>query len=152
MIEKFIRWPRARAHVLASPAGPYLDDLSTQLVRQGFGRWKVRHRLHGASHFSVFGCKRGLSLEALHEDLIPAFGVHLRTCRCPRWLRHGRHADVGAVAGAHALLEHLRHLNVLTSPAPVPQLPERPLLVQRFPPGCSSSAGSRTEPCCSMSV
>jgi len=29
IIEKFVRWPRALAHVLASPAGTYLDDLAT---------------------------------------------------------------------------------------------------------------------------
>ena len=118
--------------MLASPAGPYLDDLTTHVVRQGFGRWKARHRIHGAAHFSVFARRRGLALEALHEDLIPAFRAHLRTCRCPRWLHRGRHADVGAVAGARALLEQLRHLNVLTSPVPVPSPPDRPLLVQRF--------------------
>jgi hypothetical protein len=54
MIEKYFRWPRARAAVLASPAGPYLDDLTTTLVRQGFGRWEVRQRIHGAAHFSLF--------------------------------------------------------------------------------------------------
>lgn len=132
MIEKFFRWPRARAHVLASLAGPYLDDLTTILVRQGFGRWKVRQRIHGAAHFSLFRTRTGVSLDELHEDLIPAFRAHLRTCRCPRWLRHGRHADVGAVAGARALVEHLRHMALVTSPVPVPTPPNLPPLVQRF--------------------
>lgn len=132
MIEKFFRWPRARADVLASPAGPYLDDLTTTLVRQGFGRWEVRQRIHGAAHFSLFRTKTGVSLEELHEDLIPAFRAHLRTCRCLEWLRHGRHADVGAVAGARALMEHLRYMAVVTSPAPVPTPPDLPPLVRRF--------------------
>lgn len=132
MIDKFFRRPRARAHVLSSPAGPYLDDLTTTVVRQGFGRWEVRQRVHGAAHFSLFSATTGVSLEGLHEDLIPAFRAHLRICRCPGRLRRGRHADVGALAGARALVEHLRHMAVVTSPAPVPTPPDLPPLVRRF--------------------
>jgi len=132
MIDKFFRRPRARAHVLTSPAGPYLDDLTTTVVRQGFGRWEVRQRVHGAAHFSLFSATTGVSLERLHEDLIPAFRAHLRICRCPGRLRRGRHADVGALAGARALVEHLRHMAVVTSPAPVPTPPDLPPLVRRF--------------------
>jgi len=132
MLDQYFRWRRVCADVLASPAGPYLEDLTTALVRQGFGRWEVRQRVHGAAHFSLFRSGKGVSLQAVHEDLIPAFRAHLRTCRCARWLRHGRHADVGAVAGARALVAHLRHIAVVTSPAPVPATPDRPPLVQRF--------------------
>ncbi|MBM3494308.1 MAG: hypothetical protein FJX72_08310, partial [Armatimonadetes bacterium] len=130
MIESFFRWSRVRALVLATPAGPYLDDLTATLVRQGFGRWALRQRVHGAAHFSRF--TPGVSLDALHEDLIPAFRAHLSTCRCPPWLRHGRHADVCAVAGALALLGHLRRIAVVTSLAPAPTLPDLPPLVRRF--------------------
>jgi len=132
MIDTFFRRPRARAHVLSSPAGPYLDDLTTTLVRQGFGRWEVRQRVQGAAHFSLFSTTTGVSLEGLHEDLIPAFRTHLRSCRCQGRLRRGRHADVGAVAGARALVEHLRHMAVVMSPAPVPTPPDLPPLVRRF--------------------
>jgi integrase/recombinase XerD len=132
MIATFFRRPQARAHVLASPAGPYLDTLATILVRQGFGRWRVRQRLHGAAHFSRFSVAKGVSLERLHEDLLPAFRTHLRTCRCPGRLRRGRRADVCAVAGARALVEHLRHLAVVRSPASVVRPPELPPLVQHF--------------------
>jgi integrase/recombinase XerD len=132
MIDKLFRWPRACAQVLSSPAGPYLDDLATILVRQGFGRWKVRQRLHGAAHFSLFSAMVGVSLEGLHEDLFPAFRAHLRRCRCPGRLRRGRSADVCTVAGARALVEHLRHIAVVQSPVPVPTPADVPPLVQRF--------------------
>jgi hypothetical protein len=132
MINKFFRWPRALAHVLSSPAGLYLDTLATTFVRQGFGRWKVRQRLHGAAHFSVFSTTMGVSLERLHEDLLPAFRTHLRICRCPGRLRRGRRADVCAVAGARALVEHLRHMAVVRSPAPVATPPDVPPLVRHF--------------------
>ena len=42
MLDQYFRWRRVCADVLASPAGPYLEDLTTALVRQGFGRWEVR--------------------------------------------------------------------------------------------------------------
>ena len=132
MIEQFFRWQQARVSLLSSPVGSHLDDLATTLVRQGFGRWKVRQRLHGAAHFSVFNTARGMSVEGLHEDLLPAFRTHLRTCRCPRPLRHGRHADVCAVAGAQALVEHLRQIGVVRSPARMPTAPDVPPVMRRF--------------------
>lgn len=132
MIDKFFRRPRALARVLSSPAGLYLDTLATLFVQQGFGRWRVRQRLHGAAHFSVFTMTKGVSLERLHEDLLPAFRTHLRTCRCPGRLRRGRRADVCAMAGARALVEHLRHMAVVRSPAPVATPPDTPLLVRHF--------------------
>jgi integrase/recombinase XerD len=132
MVDKFFRRAQALAHVLASPAGPYLDDLTTTLVRQGFGRWKVRQRGHGAAHFSRFSVPTGVSLEGLHEDLLPAFRAHLRACRCPGRLRRSRYTDVSAVAGARALVEHLRLLAIVRSPAPVQTPPAVPSLVRRF--------------------
>ena len=132
MIDKFFRWPRALAHVSSSPAGPYLDTLATTFVRQGFGRWRVRQRLHGAAHFSWFSTTMGVSLERLHEDLLQAFRTHLRSCRCPGRLRRGPRADVCAVAGARALVEHLRHMAVVRSSAPVATPPDMSPLVRHF--------------------
>jgi len=132
VIDKFFRWRQALAHMLSSPAGPYLDSLTTTFVRAGFGRWEVRRRVHGAAHFSVFGATGCVAVDGLHEDLLPAFRAHLRTCRCPAWLRHGRHADVCAIAGARALLDHLRHLAIVRSPAPVRTPPDVPPLVRDF--------------------
>jgi hypothetical protein len=152
MIDKLFRWPRACAQVLSSPAGPYLDDLATILVRQGFGRWKVRQRLHGAAHFSLFSAMVGVSLEGLHEDLFPAFRAHLRRCRCPGRLRRGRSADVCTVAGARALVEHLRHIAVVQRPSPYQRRPTCRPWCNVFTPGCSSSEGFRTPRCGTMSA
>ena len=133
MVDKFFRWRRVLAHVLSSPAGPYLDNLATTFVRAGFGRWEVRRRVHGAAHFSVFGATVCVAIDGLHEDLLPAFRAHLRTCRCPAWLRHGRHADVCAMAGARALVDHLRHLAIVRSPAPVRDTTRRAAFGARLP-------------------
>lgn len=118
MIESFFRRRQALAQVLSTAAGPYLEDLVTEFARQGFGRWKLRQRVHGAAHFSSWCGVSGIPLERLHEESLRAFRIHLETCDCLGRLRRSEHAYVSAIAGARTLLQHLRKLGVIRSPAP----------------------------------
>jgi len=132
MIEEYFRRRQALARVLSTPAGAYLDGLATELRLQGFGRWKLRGRIVGAAHFSLWSQKVGVSVDRLHEDGLGRFQRHLGGCRCPRPFQHARHGDVCAVSGARALVEHLRQKSVVSSPPPSPPIQEQPPLVSAF--------------------
>lgn len=134
MIEEYIRWKQTHlARVLSTPAGPYLDGFTTELRDLGFGRWKLRGRVVGAAHFSLWGAKKRLrALEQIDEDAIEGFRRHLRACRCLRPFQHSSHGDVCAVAGAHALIQYLRRKSVITSAQPSPAIKEQPALVRGF--------------------
>jgi hypothetical protein len=132
MIEEYFRSRQALARVLSTFVGAYLDDLATELSYQGFGRWKLCGRIVGAAHFSLWSQKGGVSVDRLHEDGLGRFQRHLGGCRCPRPFQHSRHGDVCAVSGARALVEHLRHKSVVSSPPPSLPIQEQPPLVSAF--------------------
>ena len=132
MIEKFVRWRSSLERMLSTPAGPYLDALAADLQSQGFGRWKLRRRLQGAAHFSVWCGLRGLQVGELDEKWLPEFRGHLRACSCPGRLTHSFHGDAAATAGAQALIRALRQKGVVVSSAPLKPAPELPELVWRF--------------------
>ncbi|MBI5243115.1 MAG: tyrosine-type recombinase/integrase [Elusimicrobia bacterium] len=129
MIELFFRWRSALTQVLSTPAGSFLDGLVATLARQGFGRWDLRQRVHGAAHFSFWLAGKGVSLNRFHEDALPSFKAHLNRCHCPGGWRRSQLATQSAVAGASLLLQHLRQLSVVVSPTPtMPQARLPPLL------------------------
>lgn len=132
MIKLFFRWQSALTQVLSTPAGPYLDALVAMLVRQGFGRWQLRRRIHGAAHFSLWSARKRVPLDRLHEDALPQFKAHLRRCRCPGKWCYARRADVSAIAGASLLVKHLRQQSIVCSPIPSVTPPEVPSLVLGF--------------------
>ena len=132
MIEKFVRWRSSLDKLLSTPAGPYLDGLAADLHSQGFGRWKLRRRLQGAAHFSVWCGLRGLQVAELNEKLLPEFRGHLRACSCPGRFTHSFHGDAAATAGAEALIRVLRRMGIVISPAPLKSAPELPELIWRF--------------------
>ena len=132
MIEEYFRRRPHLHQVLSTPAGPYLEGLATHLVRQGFSRWKLRQRLHGAAHFSLWRGMSGGALDQLHEEALPAFAKHLRSCECPGRFRRSAHSDGSAVAGAIELVQHLRWLGVVRLPAPAVAPSTEPELVRGF--------------------
>ena len=132
MIREYFRRRQALARVLSTPAGAYLDGLVTDLRHQGFGRWKLRGRIVGAAHFSLWSQKRGVSVDQLHEEGLGRFQKHLGVCRCPRPFQHSRHGDICAVSGARVLVEHLRRKSVVNSPPPSSPIQEQPPFVSAF--------------------
>lgn len=132
MIKLFFRLQSALTQVLSTPAGPYLDDLVAMLARQGFRRWDLRQRVHGAAHFSLWFVRRGVSVDRFHEDAIPSFKAHLRNCRCPGGWRRSRSTEQSVVAGASLLLQHLRRITVVVSPVPTKPQAKMPALLMGF--------------------
>ena len=132
MIESYFKWHRSLSRLLATPAGPYLSPLATELEPQGFTYWILRRRLQGAAHFSHWNQRQGRLIEQLHEDLLKDFETHLRACQCRRPLRASGYEKVGVLAGARALVEHLRDRGVITSPPPSKEGPDPPALFLGF--------------------
>jgi site-specific recombinase XerD len=92
----------------------------------------LRGRLKGAAHFSDWSKQQERSIEYLHEDMLDGFKIHLRACQCSTPLRAtGRH-DAIMLAGARALIEHLRDRGTITSPPPLTQKTEKPALLSGF--------------------
>ena len=118
MIATYFKWPQSLTRLLSTPAGPYLSSLAQDLAAQGFSYWILRARLQGAAHFSHWNQHQGRSLEQLHESVLGGFAVHLGKCRCRRPLRLSRHRNVRVLAGARALVKHLRDRSVVTSASP----------------------------------
>ncbi len=133
MIEMYFRRGAYLAPLLSTPAWPHLDELATELHRQGFRRWILRGRLVGAAHFSLWNEEKlRKPLHQLHEDALQGFRHHLRECCCPRLFKHSRHWDARAVAGALALVHLLRRKLVISSLPPSPPVEEQPTLVRGF--------------------
>lgn len=132
MIAKYFKWNQSLTRLLSTPAGPYLSALAQKLELEGFSYWILRERVRGAAHFSRWNQRQERLIEQLHEDLIKDFELHLGKCRCQRPLRSSRHENVRVLAGAQALVQHLRDCGVLTSEPPLEEVPEPPALVTGF--------------------
>jgi site-specific recombinase XerD len=134
MIEEYVRWKQAHlAPLLATPAGPYLDELTIELHGQGFQRWMLRRRIVGAAHISFWNQgERRMTLDQLDEAAVQGFQRHLIACRCPRPFRQSKHGDVCAVAGALALVCFLREKSVISSPTSSSPVEKQPALVRGF--------------------
>jgi integrase/recombinase XerD len=132
MIATYFKWPQSLTRLLSTPAGPYLSSLAQDLAAQGFSYWILRARLQGAAHFSHWNQRQGRSLEQLHESVLGGFAVHLGKCRCRRPLRLSSHRNVRVLAGARALVEHLRERTVVTSAPPAQEEAVVPVLLSGF--------------------
>ena len=132
MIASYFKWGSYLKRVLSTPAGPYLSSLAEELHRQGFSYWILRGRLKGAAHFSDWNRRQEGLIEHLHEDMFGRFEIHLRACRCPAPLRLSKHQEETALAGARALIEHLRRRGIIKSPPPLTKEAEPPALLSGF--------------------
>jgi site-specific recombinase XerD len=132
VIVSYFKWNQSLTRLLSTPAGPYLAALAQKLEVQGFSYWILRERLRGAAHFSRWNQRQERSIEQLHESLFKDFEAHLGTCRCQRPLRSSRYENVRVLAGARALVEHLRDRGVVTSSPPSKEAPEPPALLSGF--------------------
>ena len=132
MITSYFKWGSYLKRVLSSPAGPHLSTLAEELRSQGFSYWVLRGRLKGAAHFSDWTQRQERSIECLHEDMLDGFETHLRRCRCAAPLRATRHHDDIALAGARALMGHLRDRGIITCPLPLTKEAKSPALLSGF--------------------
>ena len=132
MIESYFKWNSYLRRVLSTPAGPHLSSLAEELHNQGFSYWVLRERLQGAAHFSHWNQQEQKSIEHLHEDMLGNFEIHLRTCQCPRPLRLSMHNDDTMLAGARALIQHLRHRGIIMKPPPTAKEADPPALFSGF--------------------
>jgi site-specific recombinase XerD len=143
MIANYFKWHQSRTRLLSTPAGPYLSSLTQELDIEGFSYWVLRTRLQGAAHFSHWNQRQGRSVEQLHGDMLKDFELHLGTCRCQRPLRVSRHKKVGVLAGARALVEHLRQRGVITSQPPSKKDVDPPALLLGFCDWMRSQRGTQ---------
>ncbi len=132
MIENYFKWDSYLRRVLSTPAGPHLSSLAEELHSQGFSYWNLRERLQGAAHFSHWNQQQQKSIEHLHENRLGKFEIHLRTCECPRPLRLSKHHDDTMLAGARALIKHLRHREIISEPPPMAKEADPPVLFSGF--------------------
>jgi integrase/recombinase XerD len=143
VIDEYFKWNQSLTRLLSTPAGPYLSALAQKLQAQGFSYWILRQYLRGAAHFSRWNQRQERSIEQLHESLIRHFARHLGKCRCQRPLRSSRHENVRVIAGARALVEHLRGCKVVTSLPPAKEDPEPPPLLSGFCRWMRNQRGSK---------
>ena len=132
MIGNYFKWGSYLKRVLSTPAGPHLSSLAEELQSQGFSYWVLRGRLKGAAHFSNWNQQQERPIECLHEELLGGFEIHLPTCRCSTPLRATRRHDDIALAGARALVKHLRDRGMITCPPPLTREAESPALLSGF--------------------
>jgi hypothetical protein len=132
MITTYFKWSQSLTRLLSTPAGPYLSSLAQDLAALGFSSWILRARLQGAAHFSHWNRHQGKSLEQLHESLLEEFAAHLGKCRCRRPPRLSIYHNVRVLAGARALVEHLRDRAVVTSAPPAEVIAVVPTLLSGF--------------------
>ena len=104
MLETYFSAPKMLEHLRRGPSGPYLDGLAALLKRDGYSSGTAVRYLRAAAHLGHFVHEHGGTLAGID---LPAFGEHLRTCRCPRSKggRRNHHTLLGAKHYRDFLLE-----------------------------------------------
>ncbi len=95
MLETYFSAPKMLGHLRIGPSGPYLDGFSALLERDGYSPATAVRYLRAAAHLGHFVHEQGGTLAQID---LPAFGAHLRACRCPRSKggRRNHHTVFGA--------------------------------------------------------
>jgi site-specific recombinase XerD len=128
MLETYFSAPKMLTHLRNGPSGPYLDGFAAELKRDGYSPAIAVRYLRAAAHLGHFVHEHGGTLADID---LPAFGDHLRTCRCPRW--KGGRRNHHTVYGAKLYRDYLRKIGVCRPASPVPDAqPVELELVTRF--------------------
>lgn len=126
MLETYFSASKMLGHLRSGPSGPYLDGFAAALERQGYVQVTAVRYLRAAAHVGHIMVECGASLGDID---LPAFGEHLRTCRCPR--AKGGRRNHHTIYGARLFGRHLVEMGVCR-PAAAVTAPAEPKLVADF--------------------
>jgi site-specific recombinase XerD len=126
MLDTYFSASKMLGHLRSGPSGPYLDGFAAALERQGYRPATAMRYLRAAAHVGHIMFERGASLGDID---LPAFGEHLRTCRCPR--AKGGRRNHHTTYGAKLFRRHLIEIGVCR-PAAVVTAHVEPQLVTNF--------------------
>jgi len=95
MLETYFSAPKMLGHLRGGPSGSYLDGFAALLKQDGYSSATAVRYLRAAAHLGHFVHEQGGTFAEIN---LPAFGEHLRTCRCPRAKggRRNHHTVYGA--------------------------------------------------------
>jgi hypothetical protein len=80
MLETYVKHNRTQAAYRTGLAGPYLDDFTLWLQKQGYRHDTIRRRIPGASQFVSWAQSRGYHVQDLNAERLEAFRHDLATC------------------------------------------------------------------------
>ena len=80
MLKTYFTRTQTRATYQAEPAGPYLDEFTGWLEKQGYRHDTIRRRLRGAAQFVTWSQATGWSVQDLNGTLLAEFRHHLARC------------------------------------------------------------------------
>jgi site-specific recombinase XerD len=120
MLDRFFESRFTQEQLRNGPNGPWLAAFARALHEQGYSWWTSRTYLRAAHHLGHFLRNRGVALVDVQPDIVVAFRLHLKRCRCPN-PRGGMTEDT--VRGVMCFLRHLRTTGTIAEPAqqPLPQ-------------------------------
>ena len=107
MLETYFSAAKMLGHLRSGPSGPHLDGFAAALELQGYRPATAVRYLRAAAHVGHVMAKGGASLTDIN---LPAFGEHLRTCRCPR--AKGGRRNHHTIYGARLFRRHLIEIGV----------------------------------------
>lgn len=115
MIADYVQAPNVQARMRACCAGPYLDDLSSTMAREGFQALTIAEHLRTVVQLARWAERRGVDLADWDERTVAGFGQHLARRRVIKRAR--------AVSRGKQFLVFLRTRGVIApgKPAPTPR-------------------------------
>jgi site-specific recombinase XerD len=123
MLEKFVPDRSAVERLRGGLFGPHLDSFVATRCQLGYARSTVREQLRLLDALDRWLERNSLALVDLHEHVIRRFLEERRSQRCHRRI---------AAPALHHFLEHLRHKDVIPSPAPAVEASPLATLRQRY--------------------
>ena len=126
MLETYFSTAKMLRHLRSGPSGPHLDGFAAALERQGYVQDTAVRYLRAAAHVGHIMVERGASLGDID---LPAFGKHLRTCRCQR--AKGGRRNHHTIYGARLFRRHLVEIGACR-PAALAAAHVEPQLVTDF--------------------
>jgi len=123
MITDYVRASHTLTRMRASCVGPYLDDYSSTMAREGFATLTISDHLRSVVQFATWAERRGVNVAYWEESLLAGFRRHLA--------RRGLVKRNRAVGHATQFLEYLRALCVIAPATTTPE-PKRVEILEQF--------------------
>ena len=114
MLTTYFKHPFTLRNLRSGPAGPYLDDFSSQLTQAGYCRNKIRAHLRCAGRFSTWAAGAGSTVETLDSLALELFRQYLDAQGRLRY-RRGEYSNT--FVGARHFVGFLQARGIVPMPA-----------------------------------
>ena len=129
----------ARPHDMnVGDAARYLEGFAAEMASVGYTPLTIGGYLDSVIHFGGWLQARGLSLTAIDEEIVKAFGAH--RCKCPGHRSYPSVCPAHYMARVERFIRYLGQQGVIRS-EPQTQVPDDSVLSDRLPQMALAASG-----------